>query len=123
MVVDNYFWMTRNGRFIGFNQLQHKRSGRNNGPLAGLCPGHMPRRDVGMYVIDKARIDRQQRNCDDSRSRIIDSVSEDGRYALFRAQSGNIMPGKVTEGFTHLYLRDTCFGVASGCTPNTVLAI
>jgi hypothetical protein len=52
------------------------------------------------------------------------AVSADGRYVAFDSTATNILPG-LDYCYTLsscVYLRDTCMGVASGCTPSTVLA-
>lgn len=120
-VVDNHFWMTRNGRFIGFTSY-------DTNVIAGItAPWQAYVRDTCRGVSSGCTPSTRHVSIGNGGAAtipdrgIIDSVSEDGRYALFRAQSANIMPGQVTGGLTHLYIRDTCFGVASGCISNTVL--
>jgi archaellum component FlaF (FlaF/FlaG flagellin family) len=57
------------------------------------------------------------------------AISADGRYVAFDSQASNILPsvspcGVAVSGPAQLscvYLRDTCTGVTSGCTPNTTL--
>jgi hypothetical protein len=46
--------------------------------------------------------------------------SVDGRYVSFLSAATNLVPG-VTNGVTNAYVRDTCAGVSSGCTPTTQL--
>ena len=46
------------------------------------------------------------------------AVSADGRYVAFQSDSTNLVPGPAS-GFTDIYLRDTCIGAATGCTPTT----
>jgi len=120
-VVDNYFWMARNGRFIGFTSYDTDVVSGMTAPwqayirdtCRGVASGCTPStRHVSIGNGGAATIPDRG---------VIDSVSEDGRYALFHAESGNVMPGQVTDGITHLYMRDTCFGIASGCAPATVL--
>ncbi len=47
------------------------------------------------------------------------SVSTDGRFVAFASTAGNL--GFTTGGFRQIFLRDMCTGVASGCTPSTLL--
>jgi hypothetical protein len=55
------------------------------------------------------------------------AISTDGRYVAFDSQASNILPsvspcGVAVSGPAQLscvYLRDSCTGVTSGCTPNT----
>jgi hypothetical protein len=44
----------------------------------------------------------------------------DGRYVAFLSSATNLM-STVTNGLMSAYVRDTCAGVASGCTPSTQL--
>ena len=54
---------------------------------------------------------------DDSRS---PSMSSDGRYVAFSSAATNLVAGAAAG--RQIYLRDTCFGAASGsCTPSTQL--
>jgi hypothetical protein len=46
--------------------------------------------------------------------------SADGRYVSFLSSATNLVTG-VTNGLMNAYVRDTCAGVSSGCTPSTQL--
>jgi Tol biopolymer transport system component len=46
-------------------------------------------------------------------------LSTDGRFVIFASTAGNL--GFTTGGFQQIFLRDMCTGVASGCTPSTML--
>jgi len=48
------------------------------------------------------------------------SVSPDGRYVAFVSTATNLVAG-VTTGAQEVFLRDTCFGIATGCTATTFL--
>ncbi|MGB2624947.1 MAG: hypothetical protein WA857_20070 [Candidatus Acidiferrum sp.] len=54
---------------------------------------------------------------DDSHS---PSMSSDGRYVAFSSAAPNLVSGAATTG-RQVYLRDTCFGVTTSCTPSTQL--
>jgi len=45
------------------------------------------------------------------------TISANGRYITFRSPAINLDP--VSSATTGLFLRDTCAGTASGCTPST----
>jgi hypothetical protein len=47
--------------------------------------------------------------------------SPDGRYVAFLSSATNLAAAATT-GVTQVFLRDTCAGVASGCTPSTQVA-
>jgi WD40-like Beta Propeller Repeat len=53
---------------------------------------------------------------DDSRA---PSITSDGRYIAFSSAATNLATGAPVG--RQIYLRDTCFGVTSGCTPSTQL--
>lgn len=48
------------------------------------------------------------------------AISGNGRYMAFDSSATNLVPGG-TNGHRQVYLRDTCHGAPSGCTPNIVL--
>ncbi len=50
------------------------------------------------------------------------SMSADGRFVAFSSLSSNLVPGdnEPAGGFKDIFVRDTCFGAASGCVPSTV---
>jgi hypothetical protein len=48
------------------------------------------------------------------------SISSNGRYVVFASAATNLV-STVTPGVSEIYLRDTCLGVTSGCTPSTSL--
>ncbi len=47
------------------------------------------------------------------------SISADGRYVVFVSAAANLVSDD-TNGVWDVFLRDTCAGVSSGCTPSTV---
>ena len=49
------------------------------------------------------------------------SISSDGRYVSFVSTATNLIPGLNSNGFAQIYLRDTCLGVTTSCTPTTEL--
>jgi Tol biopolymer transport system component len=48
------------------------------------------------------------------------AVSASGRYVAFDSYATNLVSNPPTDGEDHLYLRDTCIGAPSGCTPSTI---
>jgi hypothetical protein len=48
------------------------------------------------------------------------SISSDGRYVAFSSKATNLISGATT-GSSEIYLRDTCLGAPSGCSPSTAL--
>jgi trimeric autotransporter adhesin len=51
---------------------------------------------------------------------ISGDASADGRYVSFLSAATNLEAG-ITNGVVNAYVRDTCIGVSSGCTPSTQL--
>lgn len=51
-----------------------------------------------------------------------ESMSADGRFVAFASLANNIVPGDTfpINGWKDIFVRDTCFGAPSGCTPSTV---
>ena len=50
------------------------------------------------------------------------ATTSNGRYIAFDSTSSNLVPGDTFPacGWEDVFVRDTCFGVTSGCTPSTV---
>jgi Tol biopolymer transport system component len=49
------------------------------------------------------------------------AISADGRYVAFDSEATNLLPNAGTCGSGCVFLRDTCIGASTGCTPNTIL--
>jgi len=49
------------------------------------------------------------------------SISSDGRYVSFVSTATNLVPGVNSAGVAQVYLRDTCLGSTTTCTPTTEL--
>ena len=49
-------------------------------------------------------------------------MTPDGRFLVFDSIATNLVPGDTfpAGGFEDIFVRDTCYGVASGCVPSTV---
>jgi hypothetical protein len=81
------------------------------GPIGGCTPGttHASIGNGGTATIP-------------SNGGFMHAISKSGRYVLFHALAANVMPpGVATDGRNHLYMRDTCTGVVSACTPVTTM--
>lgn len=50
------------------------------------------------------------------------SMSADGRFIAFASLSNNLVPGDTfpINGWKDIFVRDTCLGAPTGCTPSTV---
>lgn len=51
-------------------------------------------------------------------SSILPAISAGGRLIAFGSAASNLVPGD-TNGLVDAFVRDTCFGAAGACTPNT----
>ncbi|MBZ5697152.1 MAG: IPT/TIG domain-containing protein [Acidobacteriia bacterium] len=49
------------------------------------------------------------------------SISATGRYITFRSLATNLDPASSSTNSSNIFLRDTCAGASSGCTPSTQL--
>ena len=47
------------------------------------------------------------------------SISGDGRFVAFSSDASTLVPND-TNGFTDIFLRDTCVGAAAGCLPSVI---
>ncbi len=49
-------------------------------------------------------------------------MTPDGRFIVFDSIATNLVPGDTfpAGGFEDIFVRDTCYGIASGCVPSTV---
>ena len=48
------------------------------------------------------------------------TISRTGRYVSFDSFATNLVPNGPTDGFDHIFLRDTCIGAPSACMPSTI---
>jgi len=47
----------------------------------------------------------------------VAAISPDGRFIAFSSEAGNLVPGD-TNAFSDVFVRDTCRGASSACTPS-----
>jgi Tol biopolymer transport system component len=49
-------------------------------------------------------------------------MSATGRFVAFASLANNLVPGDTfpINGWKDIFVRDTCFGAPTGCTPSTV---
>lgn len=119
--------ISSNGRFVAFSSLSSNfSSASNNGFynvfLRDTCTA-APSGCTPSIIPVSVAPDGSPGNGDSGDS--IDfatypAMSSDGRYVAFASTATNLT-ADVTGGFISIFLRDTCTGVATGCTPATVL--
>jgi len=121
VAVDAPITISPDGRYVGFTTpstavvsgvtVTHQAYVRDtcNGALAGCTPTttHVSIGNSGSGSIPPS-------------GGYIGAISRGGRYVMFSALDTNVLPG-LTLGATHIFMRDTCTGVPSGCTPTTTL--
>src|SRR6266567_806894 len=50
---------------------------------------------------------------------VVPTISADGRFVVFRSNASNLVVGD-TNGAGDVFVRDTCLGGPTGCTPSTI---
>lgn len=89
--------------------------GLSNASSVFIGPAPQPPAGVGVIQLVSAAPDGTAGN---GHTYTAPAVSADGRYVAFQSDSTNLVPGPAT-GFFDIYLRDTCIGAVTGCTPTT----
>lgn len=117
--------ISADGRFVAFssiatNMVSQNVQGHGNAYLRDTCngaaPGCSPNTAIaslgndGSIGNDPSEVDGQQ------------AMSSDGRFIVFASLASNLVPGQMLPAgsFKDIFVRDTCFGISSGCTPSTV---
>lgn len=87
--------------------------GRSGSLPVSVVPGGTPAGEMDLMSVatDGTR---------STRASIHPSISPDGRFVTFESLGLNLVTGGAN-GHSQIYVRDTCFGVASGCNPYTAL--
>ncbi|MBZ5701583.1 MAG: calcium-binding protein [Acidobacteriia bacterium] len=80
-----------------------------------VAPAPAPPAGVGVIQMVSLALDGTAGN---GNSNTPPAVSADGRYVAFQSDATNLVAGPAS-GFADIYVRDTCLGVPSGCTPST----
>lgn len=113
------FAMSANARYVAFtSNATNVVQGNTNGFLhvfvrdtcIGASAGCTPSTTRASLANDGS-----QANADSH----VSSLSADGRVVAFTSDATNLVAND-TSPFTKIFVRDTCAGVASGCTPSTI---
>ena len=114
------------GRFVGFgsaakNLVATNVQGQANVYARDTCNGAAPGCTANTYLVSLAN-DGSVANCGSPGNSGGLSMSADGRFVAFGSIATNLTPddGFPACGWEDIFVRDTCFGVATGCTPSTV---
>jgi Tol biopolymer transport system component len=113
------FAMSGNGRFVAFTSS-----------AADVVPGDT-NASIDVFVRDTCF--GAPTGCTPSTTRVslandgtqaagdshVNSLSEDGRVVAFTSSATNLVAND-TSPFPKIFVRDTCAGISSGCTPSTI---
>lgn len=102
------------GRFVAFNSTGTT-PGINNVYVRDSC-NSAPTGCTPSTILVSAAPDGSPGN----QNSLPQSVNTDGRYVAFDSFATDLVSNGPTDGVDHAYLRDTCIGAPSGCTPSTV---
>lgn len=110
--------ISRSGRFVAFTSF-----------AANLVPGDA-NADYDIFMRDTcigapngcvpstSRASVSSSDAEGNSTSLHPAFSGDERYLAFSSMASNLVPGD-TNGAQDVFLRDTCFGAALGCTPST----
>lgn len=96
------------GRYIVFN------SSAQDLDIFDSCPSGAAGCSSGLIAVSAA-IDGTQSNGESWGA----TLSAGGRYVVFLSRATNLVPGITTPNLVRIFVRDTCLGASSGCTPAT----
>jgi len=87
--------------------------GINNVFVRDTCTAAPPGCQVGTALVSSSG------NADGNGASGLPSISASGRFIAFNSDSNNLVSGD-TNGFTDVFVRDTCIGAPNSCSPSTV---
>jgi archaellum component FlaF (FlaF/FlaG flagellin family) len=116
--------ITSDGRLVAFsstatNLVSTNVQGHANAYVRDTCTGSTGACTPTTSLISLAN-DGSVGNCGSPSQGL--SMTPDGRFVAFDSIATNLTPDDNFPacGFEDIFVRDTCFGVSSGCTPSTV---
>lgn len=125
-ILEPYPGMSGDGRFVAFgsgatNLVSTDVQGHSNVYVRDTCNGAAAGCTPNTYLVSLAN-DGSVGNCGSPGNVGGISMSADGRFVSFGSIATNLTPddGFPACGWEDIFVRDTCFGVTSGCTPSTV---
>jgi hypothetical protein len=102
------------GRFVGFNSTGAS-PGVNHVFLRDTCNG------VPMGCTPQTTsISQSTKGLVGNENSLPQAVSTGGHYVVFQSFSNNLIPND-TNTWSDIFVRDTCIGAPSGCTPSTTI--
>ena len=110
------------GRFVAFASLASNLvTGDTNGNwdifVRDTCLGQ----DPAVCTPSTQRVSVAADGTQGAGDSVEPSMSADGRFVAFRSLANDLIAGDIN-GAGDIFVRDTCRGVSSGCTPTTVRA-
>jgi hypothetical protein len=116
--------ISSDGRLVAFgsgatNLVSTNVQGQANLYIRDTCAGAPAGCASGTSLVSQAN-DGSPANCGSPSQGL--SMSADGRFVAFDSIATNLTPDDPFSacGFEDIFVRDTCFGAASGCKPSTV---
>jgi hypothetical protein len=116
--------ITADGRLVAFgsaatNLVSQNVNGKGNVYVRDTCTG-APAGCVPTTSLASLANDGTVANCGSPSQGV--SMSSDGRFVAFDSIATNLVPGDGFPAcsFEDVFVRDTCFGVTTGCVPSTV---
>lgn len=116
--------ITADGRLVAFsstatNLVSMNVQGNANAYVRDTCTGAAAGCTPTTLLVSLAN-DGSVGNCQSPSQGL--SMTPSGRFIAFDSTSTNLVPGDTFPacGFEDIFVRDTCYGVTSGCTPSTV---
>jgi Tol biopolymer transport system component len=85
--------------------------------LRDTCEGQDP--DICVHTTTRVSVDSA--GAEANGDSVEPVISSEGRFIAFRSLANNLVGGD-TNGAGDIFIRDTCIGVAMGCTPATIRA-
>lgn len=137
-LLDFFVPVTADGRLVAFASGATNLVATDVNAGCGLSAGGIQGTCDGIYIRDTCAgaatgctpstslvslaNDGSTANCGDSGNLGGLTMSADGRLVAFGSIGTNLSPDDTFPacGWEDIFVRDTCFGVASGCTPSTV---
>jgi len=111
--------ISSDGRFVAFASFASNLTpvatgmGINNVFVRDTCTAAPPGCQVGTALVSSSG------NADGNGASGLPSISASGRFIAFNSDSNNLVSGD-TNGFTDVFVRDTCIGAPNSCSPSTV---
>src|SRR6266481_3566753 len=111
--------VSANGRFIAFSSAASNLvAGDTNGATDMFVRDTCFGASAGC-TPSTARVSVASDGTQGNGASVVPTISADGRFVVFRSNAGNLVAGD-TNGAGDVFVRDTCLGGPTACTPSTI---